>query len=318
MSRPNVKRRREEKEMKEKGYIPCGYCNELVKPSALKCTHCGKWYASGKQALVVSLVLIISLSLVSVYYIFPTDGQGAYVPPSNVPTVLSASPTGMSVSTGSKISVTFNRDMDQNTVQSAFTISPYVPGTFSWNGKTMTYTPNNPLSAGAYYTVTVGNTALDSTGQRLDCGIYSWRFTTAGGSAPTLRSIGTGDNDFWSASVNHPSWVLTDLQVRPVLILTHTEGCYPCQIMTETCRDISAAYSGLITYHKLISGTNEPQATDTFKAYDPVPPNYVPLTTVLTKGPNNSVIWHSWEGVVDEATLSSWLDDAITYHNQNR
>jgi hypothetical protein len=88
--------------------------------------------------------------------------------------------------------------------------------------------------------------------------------------------------------------------------------------MTETCSKVSTAYSGKITYHKLVSGTNEPQATDTFKAYDPVPPNYVPLTTVLTKGPNNTVIWHSWEGVVDQATLSSWLDDAITYHNQNR
>ncbi len=299
----------------DKGYIECGYCNELVKPNALKCPNCGKWYTSGKQVIAVSLVFIIAVSLVSVYYFYPAGGQGAYVPPDDVPAVLSASPTGLSVSIGSKISVTFNRDMDRNSVQSAFTVSPNIPGAFSWNGKTLTFTPTSSLAAGTIYTITVGSSAVDTTGLHLDCGMYSWQFTTAGGSAATLRSIGTGQNDFWSATTAHPSWAVTAVQARPVLILTHTEGCAPCETMIGICGDVSSDYSGQITYYDLTSGINEPQATDCFTAYDPVPPNYVPLTTVLTLGPNSQIIWHSWEGVIDEATLSSWIDDAISYHN---
>ncbi len=316
MARANVKRRREEKELREHGYVECGYCNELVKPNALKCAHCGKWYTSGKQVIAISLVILIAISLVSVYYLYPADGQGAYVPPDDVPTVLSTAPTGLSVSTSSKISMTFNRDMDKNSVQSAFTASPNIPGSFSWNDKTMTFTPTSSLTAGTIYTVTIGSTSVDTTGLHLDCGMYSWQFTTSGGGAVTLRTIGTGQNEFWSATTSHPSWAVTAVQSRPVLILTHTQGCAPCEQMIVICGDVSASYGSQITYYDITSGVNEPQATDCFAAYDPVPPNYVPLSTILTMGPNNQIIWHSWEGVVDAATLSSWLDDAITYHNQ--
>ncbi|MBA3044930.1 MAG: Ig-like domain-containing protein [Candidatus Thermoplasmatota archaeon] len=316
MARGNPKKTLEKKKLLEQGFRECYYCNEPVKPKALRCPHCGKWYSSGKQILAFSLVIIIALSLVSVYYLYPTGEQGAYVPSSEVPAVLSASPIGMSVSTSSKIVVTFNRDMDRDSVQSAFITSPNVPGVFSWNDRALTFTPTSLMNEGTIYTVTVGSTAIDTTGLHLDCDMYSWQFTTAGGSAITLRSIGTGENDFWSAAVTHPSWAINDVQTKPILILTHTQGCAPCETMMGICGEVSSVYSASITYYDLTSGTDEPQATDCFAAYDPVPPNYVPLTTILTKGPNNSIIWHSWEGVVDEATLTSWVDDAITYHEQ--
>jgi hypothetical protein len=184
MARQTSKRRRQENELKEKGYIECAYCSELVNPKALKCEHCGKWYSSGKQVITISLVLIIALCLVSVYYLYPTDGQGAYIPPDDVPTVLSASPTGLSVSTISKISVTFNRDMNKASVESAFTISPSVPGSFTWNDRTLLYTPTGSLSEGTIHTVTIGSTAVDITGLYLDCGMYSWQFTTSGAFLP--------------------------------------------------------------------------------------------------------------------------------------
>jgi hypothetical protein len=85
--------------------------------------------------------------------------------------------------------------------------------------------------------------------------------------------------------------------------------------MIVICGDVSASYGSQITYYDLTSQINEPQASDCFAAYDPVPPNYVPLSTILTMGPNNQILWHSWEGVVDRAILSSWLDDALSYHN---
>ncbi len=317
MSREKHLQKRRRQELREKGFIPCGYCDEMVSPSALRCEHCGKLYNTGKQLLAVAIALIVALSAVGVYFLYPQEGQGAYVPPEDVPTVLSASPTGSSASVSSVISATFNRDMNQASVESAFSIAPYVPGTFSWSGNTLRYSPSASLAEGTYYAVTIGSGAKDTDGQSLDCGIYIWRFTTAGGSSmPTLRSIGTGDNEFWSTSTSHPTWAQAAVQSKPVLILTHTTGCYPCTVMTGTCEQVYSEYSGYITYYDLTSGEDEPDASQCFAAYDPVPPNYVPLTTLLTLGPSNQIIWHSWEGVIDEATLSSWIDDAISYHNQ--
>ena len=316
MAKKAQKRKRETNAMLDKGYVPCFYCDELVKPRALKCPECGKWYSSGKQLIAVAVALIIVLSAVGIYYYLP-GAQNAYVPPGDIPTVLSATPTGTIVSTSSYISATFNKEMNKASVESALSITPSVSGTSSWSSNTLMYTPSSSLTPGTYYTVTIGYGAVDTEGNHLDCDIYTWRFTTEGGTTSTTRrDIGTGDNDFWSTTVSHPIWVNADLLSKPVLILTHTEGCQPCVVMTDICTRLSGTYSNQITFYDLLSGTDEPQATECFAAYDPEPPNYVPLTTILTKGPDNQIIWHSWEGIVDEAVLSSWIDDAISYHNQ--
>ena len=312
--RSSNKKAREKKKLLEQGYKECFYCDKLVKPKALKCPHCGKWYSSGKQLIAVAVAMIIILSTVGIYTL-SGGSQNLYAPPGDIPTVLSAAPTGTTVSTSSYISASFNREMNKASVESALSIAPSVSGTSSWSGNTLRYTPSGSLTVGTYYTVTIGYGAVDTEGNHLDCEIYTWRFTTEGGTTTTTRrDIGTGENDFWPATVSHPFWVSADLLSKPVLILTHTEGCQPCVVMTGTCTELSETYSGQIIFYDLLSGTDEPQATECFAAYDTEPPNYVPLTTILTKGPNNQVIWHSWEGIVDKAVLSSWIDDALSYH----
>ncbi|MFO7618462.1 MAG: Ig-like domain-containing protein [Thermoplasmata archaeon] len=312
-----MKKQRRRKEMAEKGYVECGYCNELVKPKAMRCPHCGKLYSSGKQVLVMLITIATAISLVAVYFLMP--GYSGYEPSGENPIVVSAFPTGVSVSTTSSISVDFDREMDRDSVESAFSISPFVSGTHSWSGNTLTYHPSQELAAGASYTVTIGSGALDRFGNPLDSGVYKWYFSTqSSDGTATLRAIGTGSDDFWSRSTAHPSWAASAVQAKPVLIFTHSEGCAPCVTQTGINENVYTKYQNHITYYDLLSGTDEPQATDTFGAYDPDgAPHYVPLTTVLTIGPNNAIIWHSWEGVVDEATLSSWIDDAIAYHNAN-
>ncbi|MCK5024481.1 MAG: Ig-like domain-containing protein [Thermoplasmata archaeon] len=309
MAKKSQKRKKETKTLLDKGYVPCFYCDELVKENTLKCSHCGRWYSSGKQVIAVAVAIIIVLSTVGIYYNLPGESQNVYV--------LSATPTGTTVSISSYISASFNKEMNKTSVESALSITPSVSGTFSWNGNTIRYTPSGSLTAGTHYTVTIGNDAVDIDGRHLDCDVYTWRFTTDGGTITTRRDIGIGDNDFWSTTVNHPSWVMINVQSKPVLILTHTEGCLPCIAMTESCNELSETYTSQITFYDLISGTHEPQASECFSAYDPVPPNYVPLTTIVTKGPNNQIIWHSWEGEVEKSVLSSWIEDAILYHKDD-
>jgi hypothetical protein len=306
---------RKRKELLEKGYVKCYYCKELVKPKAMRCPHCGKWYSSGKQALAFVVVIIVALSALGGY--FYMTGGTTEPAPSTLPAVLSNTPSGTAVTTTSKLTASFNKEMDKDSVESAFSISPYVPGTFSWSGRTVTFIPSGELAAGTSYTATIGAGALDKYGNGLDCGTYQWYFTTVGGTT-TRREIGTGENEFWTGTITHPSWVTSDVQSKPLLILTHSEGCAPCITMTGILESIRSEYPTELTYYDILSGVDEPEATETFNAYDPDgQEHYIPLTIVITKGPNNSIIWHSWEGVIDEQTLTSWLDDAISYHQEN-
>ncbi len=141
------------------------------------------------------------------------------------------------------------------------------------------------------------------------------------------HGMGSDADDFWSRNpsdhtlpgnyVPHPSWASTDVAFKPVLIFTHSEGCNPCIEQTAICESVYASYSDEIEYYDIISGTDEPEASEAFAAYDPDgEPHYVPMTTVLTRGPDNTIIWHSWEGVVSEPVLSEWIDDALSYHEK--
>lgn len=61
------------------------------------------------------------------------------------------------------ISITFSKEMDRESVERAFSTSPTMEGTFSWDGNRVTFTPSSyPLTN--EMTVTVGKEASDSTG----------------------------------------------------------------------------------------------------------------------------------------------------------
>jgi len=84
----------------------------------------------------------------------------------------------------STISVTFNEAMNTSSARDAFTISGGVPGSFSWSGNTMTFTPEPDLDYNTDYTCTVGTGAQDLAGNSLDPAPYiypapyTWSFTT--------------------------------------------------------------------------------------------------------------------------------------------
>jgi hypothetical protein len=92
------------------------------------------------------------------------------------PTIIAHSPTGISVSVDTKISVTFNEAMNKTSTQNAFSISPSVTGSFSWDRNQLIITPDSALNYETTYTVTISTEAEDLAGNNLESE-YSWQFT---------------------------------------------------------------------------------------------------------------------------------------------
>ena len=139
-------------------------------------------------------------------FTMPATSSRIYVAQSQVrrlsPVVESISPAhdAASISPASAITVTFSREMNTATVQTAFSTVPASTGTFTWSaGNTvMTYTPSSNLSGNTLYTVRIDGSATDSNGLAMP-GAFESRFTTGAASAtarPSINSFsGAGTSD---------------------------------------------------------------------------------------------------------------------------
>jgi parallel beta-helix repeat protein len=118
--------------------------------------------------------------------IFYTENPSDSTPP----TVTKKNPTGSNVPLNLMfINITFSELMYRSSTESAFSITPWVPGYFDWIGNTMYFYPTLELSDLTTYTVTIdGSLAKDAVGFLLDGdsdGVsegspmddYSWQFT---------------------------------------------------------------------------------------------------------------------------------------------
>ena len=325
MAKRRTKVMQEKSVLLSKGYTECAACGKMLKPGSRRCPECGSLTISAKRVMVAAAVAaIVFVAAASVYAFYPREEE--YVPD---PTVVTANPTGYSTPTSAEITVDFNKAMDTASVEAAFDISPYAQGTFAWSHTSMTYAPTEQLPDNTDFIVTIGGGARDADGRPLDCGSYTWQFSTA--DLPSeRRDIGMGVGDFWTVypeshpsagvMVTHPDWATSALEQGTALAFCHSEGCYPCTQQNEICTSVCTSYPDL-EYFDLLAGTDEPQASQAFAAYDPNGGvNYVPLTVVITKaldGSDHEVIaWHSWEGVVDLVTLTSWMEDALSFYSE--
>ena len=93
------------------------------------------------------------------------------------PIIAVHSPMGANVSVDTNIIVTFSELMNTSSVEAAFSIYPLVSGSFIWNDNQMVFTPDSNLNYKTTYTVTIGTTAKDLTGNGLESE-YLWQFTT--------------------------------------------------------------------------------------------------------------------------------------------
>ncbi|MGD1993541.1 MAG: Ig-like domain-containing protein [Anaerolineae bacterium] len=107
-----------------------------------------------------------------------------YVPPppgTVSPAVIQRSPArGEALAPEGTIEVVFDRAMDKESVEQAFSVSPGVEGTFEWKDeRTLRFQPAATLQREARYEVYVAADAKDTEGQPLD-GAYYFQFETVG------------------------------------------------------------------------------------------------------------------------------------------
>jgi len=117
------------------------------------------------------------------FYLLTVEPEEDTTPPE----IIDHSPIGNNVPIDTKISVTFSEAMNKTSVQNAFSISPYVSGSFSWDKNTMFFIPDFNLSYNTTYTITIGTEAEDLAGNNLEA-VYSWNFTTAPYNNPPILS----------------------------------------------------------------------------------------------------------------------------------
>jgi hypothetical protein len=145
------------------------------------------------------------------------------------------------------------------------------------------------------------------------------------------RPVGAGANDFWKtypstradsgSMVTHPVWVQSALARGPVLIFVHLEDCMACAVQAPICSAVNESFKGQITYYDLLGGRDTTSLYEALGSYDPTGGSQlVPLTVVVnqvidSKG-STVILWHSWEGIISEPSLDSWMSDSLS-HYQN-
>jgi uncharacterized protein YkwD len=93
-------------------------------------------------------------------------------------------------SAGTAISISFSVAMDRASVESAFQLSPAVPGTLAWADSTLRFTPDGRLAPNTRYALSLAG-ARDLAGNRLD-GDSSFSFVTRAGAAILALSPSRG------------------------------------------------------------------------------------------------------------------------------
>lgn len=98
------------------------------------------------------------------------------------------------------IKVTFDQEVDQASAESKFSLSPLASGSFTWEGNTMIFKPNQALAYGTNYTITISPGVVTKFG--LDSrDTFTSSFTTA--------SNFTLINGFSAANADHQDYDMT-------------------------------------------------------------------------------------------------------------
>jgi hypothetical protein len=150
---------------------------------------------------------------VSYFHVRAKDNAGNWGLPSHYrvnidtapPTIVDHAPTGVNVPVTTTITVTFSEPMDKLSAQNAFSISPTMPGSFSWSGNTMIFTPDSDLEYDTTYAVTVDTGAMDLAANHMNAP-YSWQFTTVHTIGNLYLVVRGFDNGIYYRVYDGSSW----------------------------------------------------------------------------------------------------------------
>ncbi len=103
------------------------------------------------------------------------------------PTIISYLPNGTNVFPYPKIKVTFSEFMNKDSVNKSFSIIPHGSGEYSWSidDRTFTFDPDEKLTEGQTYNVTISTKAIDLAGNPL-LSPLTWNFTIGDYTAPGI------------------------------------------------------------------------------------------------------------------------------------
>jgi hypothetical protein len=143
----------------------------------------------------------------------------------SVPEVIGRLTVGNNVPINSNVSLTFNRPMNETSVEESFRINPenenditdrfredsVIDGTFEWQNNTMIFTPAEEFSPSTTYTATILAGATDLEGNPFEEN-YSWNFTTAEDTTkhPKYFALLIGINDY-PGTLNDLRWCVNDV-----------------------------------------------------------------------------------------------------------
>ena len=160
----------------------------------------------GLRTLAVIAVGVAVLGVV-LYYASTVDGR----PPQVSAYRLSQHLAGDEATalTTSSLEVVFSEPVERPSAQAAFSIDPTIPGSFSWSGTTMVFTPTQTLPIETDFTVRLGAGTSDRAGNRMTQPATPFTFRTVG--RPSVVETAPADGDTQVALDAHPKLTFSTL-----------------------------------------------------------------------------------------------------------
>jgi parallel beta-helix repeat protein len=108
----------------------------------------------------------------------PTPAEWSFRVDATPPTITEKNCTGTDVVIQNVVvRVVFSESMNHESTENAFSINPYVPGTFTWQADTLFFTAFENLAYSTVYTIQLDKRAMDVAGNPLSS-VVAWQFTT--------------------------------------------------------------------------------------------------------------------------------------------
>ena len=149
----------------------------------------------------------VAVLAVVLYYASTVDGRAPQVTAYRLSQHLAGDDA--TALTTSSLEVVFSESVERPSAQAAFSIDPTIPGSFSWSGTTMVFTPTETLPIATDFTVRLAPGTSDRAGNRMTQPATPFTFRTVG--RPSVVKTVPADGDKEVALDAHPTLTFSTL-----------------------------------------------------------------------------------------------------------